>query len=191
MKLSSVLRAAGVTVAAALTLTACGGASADDAAWPDSNLEMLIGFGAGGTPDLIGRGVGDQLQSEYGINVTATNRTGGASTIALNEALSAEADGTTLALATSNALLWQPLLADGLACDRPDGFEGLVAVAASPLSLLVAAGGDSASLDDFIAAADSGDALSVAATGDAAQAALPVQLLNEQTDWNLRTVPYA
>src|SRR5690625_248954 len=190
MKLSSVLRAAVVTVAAALTLTACGGASADDAAWPDSNLEMLIGFGAGGTPDLIGRGVGDQLQSEYGINVTATNRTGGASTIALNEALSAEADGTTLALATSNGLLWQPLVEDGLDYDQTEGYEALVKVAESPFSLMVAADGDFASMDDFIAAADSGDELSVAVTGEGAQTDLTVQLLNEQNDWNLRSVPY-
>lgn len=56
-----------------------------------------------GPPDLIGRGVGDQ--SEYGINVTAINCTGGTSTVALNESLSAESDGTTLASATSNGLL--------------------------------------------------------------------------------------
>src|SRR5690625_7153345 len=113
MKLSSVLRAAGVTVAAALTLTACGGASADDAAWPDSNIEMLIGFGAGGTPDLIGRGAGEHLQREYGINVTASNCTGRASTIELNDVMSAEEQGTTPALENSNDMFWQYMSGEG------------------------------------------------------------------------------
>lgn len=189
MKLTSILRVTGAVAVLALTLTACGG-SDDDAAWPDENLEMLIGFGAGGTPDLLGRGVGDQLQSEHGINVTATNRTGGASTIAMNEALSAEADGTTLGLATSNGLLWQPLVEDGLEYSQTEGYEPLVKVAESAFSLMVASDGDFASMDDFVEAADSGAELSIAVTGEGAQTDLTVQLLNEQNDWNLRSVPY-
>ncbi|WP_022870306.1 Bug family tripartite tricarboxylate transporter substrate binding protein [Yaniella halotolerans] len=189
MKLTSILRATGAAVALALTLTACGGSN-DDGAWPDENLEMLIGFGAGGTPDLLGRGVGDQLQSEHGVNVTATNRTGGASTIAMNEALSAEADGTTLGLATSNGLLWQPLVEDGLEYSQTEGYEALVKVAESAFSLMVASNGDFETMDDFIEAADSGEELSIAVTGEGAQTDLTVQLLNEQNDWNLRSVPY-
>jgi len=191
MKLTTALRVTGALAAAVLTLTACTAeGSQDDAAWPDSNLEMLIGFGPGGTPDLIGRGVGDQLQSEHGINVTATNRTGGASTIALNEALSAEADGTTLALATSNGLLWQPLVEDGLTYDQTEGYEALAKVAESPFSLMVASEGDFDTMEDFIDEADSGTELSIAVTGEDAQTDLTVQLLNEQNDWNLRSVPY-
>lgn len=191
MKLTTPLRVIGALAAVALPLTACTAAgSQDDASWPDSNLEIFIGFGPGGTPDLIGRGIGDQLQSEYSINVTAINRTGGASTIAMNEALSAEADGTTLALATSNGLLWQPLVEDGLEYDQTEGYEALAKVAESPFSLMVAADGDFASMEDFIEEADSGAELSIAVTGEGAQTDLTVQLLNEQNDWNLRSVPY-
>src|SRR5699024_4301748 len=189
MKLISILRATGAAAALAVTLTACGG-SDDEAGWPDENLEMLIGFGAGGTPDLLGRGVGDQLQSEHGVSVTATNRTGGASTIAMNEALSAQADGTTLGLATSNGLLWQPLVEQGLEYSQTEGYEALVKVAESAFSVMVASDSDFATMDDFIAAADSGEELSVAVTGEGAQTDLTVQLLNEQNDWNLRSVPY-
>lgn len=188
MKLTTALRAA--LAAAALALTACASGGDSDAAWPDDNIEMLIGFGPGGTPDLIGRGVGDQLQSDHGVNVTATNRTGGASTIAMNEALSAAADGTTLGLATSNGLLWQPLVEDGLEYDQTEGYEALVKVAESPFSLMTAADGDFASMEDFIAEADAGTELSIAVTGEGAQTDLTVQQLNEQNDWNLRSVPY-
>lgn len=189
MKLTSTLRAVGAAAVLALTLAACGGTD-EDAAWPDENLDMIIGFGAGGTPDLLGRGVGDQLQSEHGVNVTAINRTGGASTIALNEALSAEADGTTLGLATSNGLLWQPLVEDGLEYGQTEGYEALVKVAESAFSLMVDADGEFASMEDFIDAADAGEELSIAVTGEGAQTDLTVQLLNEQNDWNLRSVPY-
>ncbi|GAA4477368.1 tripartite tricarboxylate transporter substrate binding protein [Enteractinococcus fodinae] len=192
MKLTSALRGISVAAVLALTLTACGAASEgdDDAAWPDENLEMLIGFGAGGTPDLLGRAVGDHLQERHNVNVTATNRTGGASTIALNEALSAPADGTTLALATSNGLLWQPLVESGLEYDQTEGYEALAKVGESPFSLMVAADGDFETMDDFIDAADAGEELAVAVTGEGAQTDLTVQQLNEQNDWQLRSVPY-
>lgn len=190
MKLTTALRTTGILAAAALTLTACGQGGDSDAAWPDANLDMRIGFGPGGTPDLLGRGVGDQLQSEHGVSVTATNRTGGASTIAMNEALGASADGTALALATSNGLLWQPLVEDGLEYDQTEGYEALVKVAESPFSLMVAADRDFETMDDFIEEADSGTELSIAVTGEGAQTDLTVQQLNEQNDWNLRSVPY-
>src|SRR5699024_11371031 len=65
MKLTSALRGISAAAALALTLTACGSTSDEDAAWPDENLDMIIGFGAGGTPDLIGCSVGVQLQDGY------------------------------------------------------------------------------------------------------------------------------
>src|SRR5699024_2674338 len=191
MKFKTVPGVTATLVAAGIALTACTDSSgAQTDAWPDSNLEVLIGFGAGGTPDLLGRGVGDQLQDEHDINVTATNRPGGASTIAMNEALSSQADGTTLALATSNGLLWQPLVEDGLEYDQTEGYEVLAKVAESPFSLMVASDSEFATMQDFIEAADSGAELSVAVTGEGAQTDLTVQQLNEQNDWNLRSVPY-
>jgi len=191
MKFKTVPGVTATLVAAGIPLTACTDSSgAQTDAWPDSNLEVLIGFGAGGTPDLLGRGVGDQLQDEHDINVTATNRPGGASTIAMNEALSSQADGTTLALATSNGLLWQPLVEDGLEYDQTEGYEVLAKVAESPFSLMVASDSEFATMQDFIEAADSGAELSVAVTGEGAQTDLTVQQLNEQNDWNLRSVPY-
>lgn len=191
MKLASALRGISMAAVLALTLTACGsGSNDDDAAWPNENLDMMIGFGPGGTPDLIGRAVGDQLQETHDVNVTATNRTGGASTIALNEALSASADGTTLGLATSNGLLWQPLVESGLEYDQTEGYEALAKVAESPFSLMVDADGEFETMDDFIAAADAGEELAVAVTGEGAQTDLTVQQLNEQNDWQLRSVPY-
>ncbi|GAA1825028.1 Bug family tripartite tricarboxylate transporter substrate binding protein [Nesterenkonia flava] len=191
MKTAYAVKTTGLLAVASLALAACGDAQTDDdGTWPDSNLEILIGFGAGGTPDLLGRGIGEQLQENHGISVTSTNRTGGASTIALNEALSAEADGTTLALATSNVLLWQPLVEEGLEYTQTDGYEALAKVGESAFSLMVAADGEFETMEDFIERAEAGEELSVAVTGEGAQTDLTVQLLNEQNGWNLRSVPY-
>ena len=189
METPAVLKALGVLAASSLALTACGDDAAGD--WPDENLEIFVGFGPGGTPDLLGRGVGDELQSEHGVNVTATNRTGAASTLAMNDALSADPDGSTLALATSNGLLWQPLVDDGLEYSQAEGYDALAKVGESAFSLMVAADGEFESMEDFIDAAEAGEELGVAVTGEGAQTDLTVQLLNEQNDWNLRSVPYA
>src|SRR5699024_12159929 len=107
--------------------------------------------------------------------------------IAMNEALSSQADRTTLALATSNGLLWQPLVEDGHEYDQTEGYEVLAKVAASPFSLMVASDSEFATMQDFIEAADSGADLSVAVTGEGAQTDLTGQQLNEQNDWTLRS----
>src|SRR5699024_7068738 len=133
MKFKTLPGVTATLVAAGIALTACTDSSgAQPDAWPESDLQVLIGFVAGGTSVLLGCVVGDHLQDEHDINVTATNSPGGASTIAMNEALSSQADGTTLALATSNGLLWQPLVEDGLEYDQTEGYEVLAKVAESP-----------------------------------------------------------
>src|SRR5690625_1000545 len=55
---------------------------------------------------------------------------------------------------------------------------------------MVVSDSEFATMQDFIEAADSGAELSVAVTGEGAQTDLTVQQLNEQNDWNLRSVPY-
>ncbi|WP_460691085.1 Bug family tripartite tricarboxylate transporter substrate binding protein [Nesterenkonia suensis] len=187
----TVVKSLGVLAAAPLVLTACGDDAAESGAWPEENLEIIVGFGAGGTPDLLARGVGRELESATDVSVSVTNRTGAASTIAMNEALSAAPDGSTLALATSNGLLWQPLVDDGLEYTDTEGYDALAKVGESAFSLMAAADGEFQSMDEFVDAAEAGEQISVAVTGEGAQTDLTVQLLNEQNGWNLRSVPYA
>src|SRR5699024_9726973 len=157
MKFKTVPGVTTTLVAAGIALTACIGISAVQCdSWPDASLEVLTGFSGVGRADLLARGVGDQFQDAHDIIVRASNRPGGASPIAMSESLSSQADGTTLALATSNGLLWQPLVEDGLEYDQTEGYEVLAKVAESPFSLMVASDSEFATMQDFIEAADSG-----------------------------------
>lgn len=152
---------------------------------------MIIPYGPGGTPDILGRGIGSELQSEHGMNVTVSNRAGAAGTIAINETVNADPDGTTVALATSNSVLWQPVVEDGLSYDQDSGYEALAKAGESPFSITVPAESRWDSFDDFIADAEAGEEINLAVTGEGAQTDLTVDILNDQNDWNIRSVPYS
>lgn len=72
MKLTSFAR---IVTLAAITAFA-GPAIADDWA-PDGSLTMQIGFGAGGSTDVMGRVLAKVIEDQTGWNVVAENKTGG------------------------------------------------------------------------------------------------------------------
>jgi tripartite-type tricarboxylate transporter receptor subunit TctC len=65
---------------------------------------MIVPFPAGGTTDLLGRLVADQLKSGLGATVIVENKPGAGSTLAAEQVARAEPDGYTLLMATSTTL---------------------------------------------------------------------------------------
>jgi tripartite-type tricarboxylate transporter receptor subunit TctC len=82
--------------AAAAALTAPRVAAALD--FPARPVHLLIGFNAGGTPDVIARLLGQSLSERMGQNFIVENRPGAGGDIATEAVLRAPADGYTLLL---------------------------------------------------------------------------------------------
>ena len=73
-------------------------------AYPSRTVKMIVPFPAGGTTDLLGRLVADQLKSGLGATVIVENKPGAGSTLAAEQVARAEPDGYTLLMATSTTL---------------------------------------------------------------------------------------
>jgi tripartite-type tricarboxylate transporter receptor subunit TctC len=82
-------------------------------AYPSRPIKILVGFPAGGTPDILTRIVGQWLQDRLGQPVVVEDRPGASSNLATEAVVRSPADGYTLLAAGSpnaiNATLYQKL----------------------------------------------------------------------------------
>src|SRR5579864_8697400 len=101
------------SVAAALLTMSCV-AMAD--AYPSRPVRIIVGFPAGGTPDLFARLIGEWLSERLGQPFVIENRPGAATNIATELVAKSAPDGYTLLLTTSpnaiNATLYPDLKFD-------------------------------------------------------------------------------
>src|SRR5262245_43044142 len=73
-------------------------------AYPSRTIKMIVPYPAGGTTDLLGRMVADQLKSGLGATVVVENKPGAGTTLGAEQVARSEADGYTLLMATSTTL---------------------------------------------------------------------------------------
>jgi len=82
-------------------------------AYPSRPVRLLVGFGAGGAPDILARLMAQWLSDRLGQAFVVENRVGGSSGIATEAVVQAPADGQTLLLASLanavNATLYDKL----------------------------------------------------------------------------------
>ena len=120
----------GLVLAAAM---ACWGASAAHAQnWPNGPVKMFVGFGAGGSTDIIARDIGRELEKMWGQPVIIENRAGANGAIAAGQLAKLPADGQTLMMIVSGHVTnghlnkQQPF-------DAMKDFTPIVEIASSPL----------------------------------------------------------
>ena len=85
-------------VADVVLLAATSGASAE---YPDRPVRILVGFPAGGPPDLAARHLAEKFSEAWGKPVVVENVTGAGGNLAIDRAVKAEPDGHTLVMASS------------------------------------------------------------------------------------------
>ena len=81
----------------ALLLAVFAGAAAGQS-YPSKPVRLIIPFPPGGSNDVVGRAIGQQLSERLGQGVVIDNRGGAGSVIGTSEAAKAPADGYTLLL---------------------------------------------------------------------------------------------
>lgn len=67
-------------------------------AFPEKPVKMLIGFGAGGGTDTIGRKIAIEMEKALGQPVVVVNKPGGGGLVSWKELVAAEPDGYTIAV---------------------------------------------------------------------------------------------
>jgi tripartite-type tricarboxylate transporter receptor subunit TctC len=116
------------------------GAAAQPAeAWPARPLKMVVPFPPGGTTDLLGRAMGQELAKALGQPVTVENLPGAGGSIGAERAARAAPDGLTLLMGHIGTLAVNPALYANLPYDPEKSFTPVAAVARVPNVLVVPA----------------------------------------------------
>lgn len=96
-----------ICAAFAVLLTGTGHAQDN---WPDKPITIQVGFGAGGTTDIVARAVGEVVSRQLGQPVIIENRPGAGGAVAATALSRQKADGYTLVATTSTTLTLDPLI---------------------------------------------------------------------------------
>src|SRR5262249_55799599 len=80
--------------AGALAMLAAGRRLASADSFPDRPMRFIVGFGAGGSTDIVARALADKLGDGSGWKVVIENRTGASGNIAAQAVASADPDGS-------------------------------------------------------------------------------------------------
>ncbi len=92
-------------------------------AWPTKTVQMLVGFPAGGSVDVLARAFGEALTARLGQNVVVMNRDGASGTIGMAAGAKAE-DGHTIVFGPAGPLVLQPHIKTNL----PYKFSDMVGI---------------------------------------------------------------
>jgi tripartite-type tricarboxylate transporter receptor subunit TctC len=171
----------------------CGAASAvgSQGTYPVRTITLVVPYPAGGTTDLLGRLVADQLRADLGATVVVENKPGAGTILAANQVAKAEPDGYTLLMATSTTLAINKTLYKKLPYDPLADFMPIALVAAVPFALIVNPAMPVNSLREFIAYARSmpGE-LSYGSAGNGSPQHLGAEMLKTAAGLDIKHVPY-
>jgi tripartite-type tricarboxylate transporter receptor subunit TctC len=123
----------GVVCATAWMLGAC--ASAPAQPFPAKPVRVIVPFAAGGTPDVVGRIVSQQLAAQTGQPFVVENRPGADGVVGAQTVAEAPADGYTL-LVTSSSFVVNPSFHKKLPFDVIRDFEPVSNIAATEAYIL-------------------------------------------------------
>jgi tripartite-type tricarboxylate transporter receptor subunit TctC len=159
--------------------------------YPSKALRMLVPFSAGGSPDLMGRLIANQLTRQMGQGVVVDNRLGANGIVATEAVANAPADGYTLLLTTGshviNPRIYRKLPYDSFADFAP---VGLLSVAPA-LTLVVNPQSPIRSIRDFLTQArQTGTSISYGSPGTGNTLHLAGELLNLMAGTHMLHVPY-
>jgi tripartite-type tricarboxylate transporter receptor subunit TctC len=172
----------------ALTLLAGLPARAD--AYPSQTIKLVVPYPAGGTTDLLGRMIGDELQIGLGGTVVVENRPGAGTTIGAEQVARAAPDGYTLLLATSTTLAINKTLYRHLPYDPVRDFTPIALVAGVPFALIVNPTIPAKTLSEFIAYAKSKPGLTCGSAGNGSPHHLGAEMLKTAAGIEISHVAY-
>jgi tripartite-type tricarboxylate transporter receptor subunit TctC len=179
--------------ATVLALAACGGNvgggsdAGSSAAYPSGPVTLTVGQDAGGSTDLIARGVADGMAEDLGVAVPVVNRAGANGAVATQEVAAKPANGQDLVLLNASLITITPLAVsedEAVSLDDLDVIKGL-----SQDDYVLVASKESGfqTLDDLEAA--SGD-LTYGTTGVGTGSQLAQALLFAQAEIEGQDIPF-
>lgn len=113
-----------------------GSTAAQEAPYPNKPITVLIGYPPGGSTDLTGRAVADQLAKKLGVPVVVENVGGAGGAIAAMRASRAQPDGYTLFVGANNEIAINRLITPATVKYSYQDFTPIGLVASQPMVLV-------------------------------------------------------
>ncbi len=159
-------------------------------AYPSRNIKMIVPYPAGGTTDLLGRLIADQIKTGLNAVVVVENKPGAGTTLGAAEVARAEPDGYTLLMATSTTLAINKTLYKKLPYDPVKDFAAIALVAAVPFALIINPAIPAQNLAEFVAYAKANPGLAFGSAGNGSPQHLGAEMLKSAAGIDIRHVPY-
>jgi len=160
------------------------------AAYPSRNIKMIVPYPPGGTTDLLGRLIADQIKTGLNAVVIVENKPGAGTTLGAGEVARSEADGYTLLMATSTTLAINKTLYKKLPYDPVKDFAPIALVAGVPFALIINPKLPVDDLAGFIAYAKANPGLAYGSAGNGSPQHLGAEMLKSAANIDIRHVPY-
>jgi tripartite-type tricarboxylate transporter receptor subunit TctC len=157
--------------------------------WPTKPIKLVIPFAAGGTTDILGRLLAQQLTKDLGQNVIVENKGGAGGNIAAEFVAQSPADGYTIMLASGSMLTVNPNLYKKLPVNYSKDFVNITNVASGPMLLSVSAKLPVKNLNEFITYAKTKD-LNFGSAGIGSQVHMAGENLTYAANIPATHVPY-
>lgn len=161
--------------------------------WPNSNrpVRLIVPFAAGGSSDVMARGLGKQLSEQLGVPFVIENRPGAGGGVAMEVVAMAPADGYTLLYGTIGSNGVAPLLFKNLPINPERDLQPISLLARNPSVLIVHSGLPIYTLSDLInyAKANPG-VLTYASAGNGSISHLAAELLKTMAGISMVHIPY-
>jgi tripartite-type tricarboxylate transporter receptor subunit TctC len=157
--------------------------------WPTKPIKLVIPFAAGGTTDILGRLLAQQLTKDLGQNVIVENKGGAGGNIAAEYVAQSPADGYTIMLASGSMLTVNPNLYKKLPVNYSKDFVNITNVASGPMLLSVSTKLPVKNLNEFITYAKTKD-LNFGSAGIGSQVHMAGENLNYSANIPATHVPY-
>jgi len=123
-------------IAASCLIAAAEPASAQEN-WPQRQVNIIVPFAAGGSADLIGRILQQQMQARFSVPFVVENKSGAGGSIGAAYAAKAPADGYTLFIGTASTQAINPFLYKRLPFDVERDFQAITLLVRFPNLLFV------------------------------------------------------
>ncbi|HWZ38521.1 MAG TPA: tripartite tricarboxylate transporter substrate binding protein [Bradyrhizobium sp.] len=160
------------------------------AAYPSRNIRMIVPYPPGGTTDLLGRLIADQIKTGLNAIVVVENKPGAGTTLGAEQVARSDPDGYTLLMATSTTLAINKTLYKKLPYDPVKDFAAISLVAAVPFALIINPTIPARTLSEFIAYAKANPGLAYGSAGNGSPQHLGAEMLKSAANIDIRHVPY-
>jgi tripartite-type tricarboxylate transporter receptor subunit TctC len=176
-----------VAATAALTVAP---ALAQGGAFPNRPITVVVGYPPGGSTDLTGRAVADQLAKRLGVPVVVENVSGAGGAIGAQRVSKAAPDGYTLLVGANNEIAINRLISPNVRYSYKD-FTPIGLVASQPMVLVASPATGVKSVDQFIKAAKAKPGrYSYGSSGVGTALHLAGEMAKQQADVFVTHIPY-